>query len=151
MFSILFTLFIVMLFQVALVLLFTFLAFNIPSHGSLVWVVIAVLLVGLEGMAYGLFISAICNDENIAVMIAMGSFYPNLLLSGIIWPVEAMPYYLRQLSYCLPLTLIANTMRCVLSRGWDIADNGIWDGYLVAIAWIVPVIFISSLFFKYKK
>lgn len=55
MFSILFTLFIVMLFQVALVLLFTFFAFNISCHGPLVWVVIAVLLVGLEGMAYGKF------------------------------------------------------------------------------------------------
>lgn len=151
MFSILFTLFIVMLFQVALVLLCTFLAFNISCLGSLVWVVIAVILVGLEGMSYGLFISSIVNDENIAMMIAMGSFYPNLLLSGIIWPVEAMPYVLRHLSYCLPLTLIANTMRCVLSRGWSIVDHGIWNGYLVAIAWIIPVIFIASVFFRYKK
>ncbi|GIY27979.1 ABC transporter G family member 20 [Caerostris extrusa] len=151
MFSILFTLFIVMLVQVALVLVFTFQAFSIPYRGPLVWVIISVLLVGLEGMAYGLFISSIVNDENIAMMIAMGSFYPNLLLSGIIWPVEAMPYYLRQFSYCLPLTLMANTMRSVLSRGWTITDNNIWDGYLVALAWILPVILISSFFFKYKK
>ncbi|GFQ97664.1 ABC transporter G family member 20, partial [Trichonephila clavata] len=98
-----------------------------------------------------LFISSIVNDENIAMMIAMGSFYPNLLLSGIIWPVEAMPYYLTKLSYCLPLTLMANTMRSILSRGWTISDNGIWDGYLMALAWIFPVILISSIFFRFKK
>ncbi|KAF8781921.1 ABC transporter G family member 23 like protein [Argiope bruennichi] len=119
--------------------------------GSSHRVVIAVLLTGLEGMSYGLFISSIVNDENIAMMIAMGSFYPNLLLSGIIWPVEAMPYYLRQFSYCLPLTLIANSMRSILSRGWTITDHGIWDGFLVCLAWIFPVILIASLFFRYKK
>ena len=52
-FSILFTLFVVMVFQVALVLICTFLAFNISCLGSWVWVVICVLLAGLEGMAYG--------------------------------------------------------------------------------------------------
>ncbi|GFU24645.1 ABC transporter G family member 20 [Nephila pilipes] len=150
-FSMLFTLFLVMLVQVVLVLFLTFQAFSIPCRGPLIWVVIAVLLVGLEGMSYGLFISSIVNDENIAMMIAMGSFYPNLLLSGIIWPVEAMPYYLTKLSYCLPLTLMANTMRSILSRGWTITDNGIWDGYLVALAWIFPVILISSIFFRFKK
>ncbi|XP_054710779.1 LOW QUALITY PROTEIN: ABC transporter G family member 20-like [Uloborus diversus] len=150
-FSILLTLFLTMLLQVALVLLCTFQAFSIPSRGPIMWVVVAVLLVGLEGMAYGLFISAIVNDENIAMMIAMGSFYPNLLLSGIIWPVEAMPHYLRELSYCLPLTLIADSMRSILSRGWTITDNGIWMGYIVTICWIVPIIMISTLFFKYKK
>ncbi|GFQ79180.1 ABC transporter G family member 20, partial [Trichonephila clavata] len=70
-----------MLVQVALVLFFTFQAFSIPYRGPLIWVIVAVLLVGLEGMSYGLFISSIVNDENIAMMIAMGSFYPNLLLS----------------------------------------------------------------------
>ncbi|XP_071035907.1 ABC transporter G family member 20 isoform X1 [Parasteatoda tepidariorum] len=150
-FSIFFSLFIVMLLQVTLVLIFTFLVFNIPTLGPLIWVIIAVLLVGLEGMSYGLFISSIVNDENIAMMIAMGSFYPNLLLSGIIWPVEAMPHYLRQFSYCLPMTLVADSMRSVLSRGWTITENDIWVGYLVTLAWIFPVILISVFFFKIKK
>ena len=31
-------------------------------------------------MAFGLMISAICEEENSATMLALGSFYPNLLL-----------------------------------------------------------------------
>ena len=34
----------------------------------------------------------ICQD---AIQLSLGSFYPNLLLSGIIWPLEGMPDYLR--------------------------------------------------------
>ena len=30
-----------------------------------------------------------------AIQLSLGSFYPNLLLSGIIWPLEGMPDYLR--------------------------------------------------------
>ena len=35
----------------------------------------------------------ICHQD--AIQLSLGSFYPNLLLSGIIWPLEGMPDYLR--------------------------------------------------------
>ena len=46
-------------------------------------------------MAFGLLVSALCDNEQDAIQLALGSFYPNLLLSGIIWPLEGMPQYLR--------------------------------------------------------
>ena len=46
-------------------------------------------------MAFGLLVSALCDNEQDAIQLALGSFYPNLLLSGIIWPLEGMPDYLR--------------------------------------------------------
>lgn len=36
---------------------------------------------------------------------------------GIIWPLEAIPEWLRYISICLPQTYAAEAMRCVLSRG----------------------------------
>jgi hypothetical protein len=80
-------------------------------------------------MAFGLMISAICEEENSATMLALGSFYPNLLLvsdsklnfkamnllevmnfifslkSGTVWPTQAMPVYIRYFSYLLPQTI----------------------------------------------
>jgi ABC-type polysaccharide/polyol phosphate export permease len=53
-----------------------------------------------------------------AIQLALGSFYPNLLLSGIIWPLEGMPQVLRYLSYVLPQTFACEAMRGILSRGW---------------------------------
>ena len=40
-----------------------------------------------------------------------------LLFLGIIWPLEAIPEWLRYISICLPQTYAAEAMRCVLSRG----------------------------------
>ena len=61
----------------------------------MVWVVSLTILQGICGMAFGLLVSALCDNEQDAIQLALGSFYPNLLLSGIIWPLEGMPQYLR--------------------------------------------------------
>ena len=68
---------------------------QVPARGPMVWVVTITILQGICGMAFGLLVSALCDNEQDAIQLALGSFYPNLLLSGIIWPLEGMPQYLR--------------------------------------------------------
>jgi len=48
----------------------------------------------------------------------MGTFFPSMLLSGVIWPIEAIPEWLRYISYALPTTWAAESMRSVMLRGW---------------------------------
>jgi hypothetical protein len=52
-------------------------------------------LLGMAGMLYGLFLSSICADEQECVQYSTGSFFPVMLLSGILWPVEGIPGFLR--------------------------------------------------------
>ena len=49
----------------------------------------------MAGMLYGLFLSSICADEQECVQYSTGSFFPVMLLSGILWPVEGIPGFLR--------------------------------------------------------
>ena len=53
------------------------------------------ILQGICGTTIGLIISAVCETQQDATQIALGIFYPNLILSGIIWPIESMPVVLR--------------------------------------------------------
>lgn len=46
---------IVMVVQILLVLVFTFLVFDIPSRGPFIWVILLLLLQGCTGMAFGEF------------------------------------------------------------------------------------------------
>ena len=39
------------------------------------------------------------------MQLSIGSFYPNLLLSGILWPLEGMPLALQYIAKFLPNTL----------------------------------------------
>ena len=64
-----------------------------------------------------MLISAIVRDENEAMEAAVGSVFPAMLLSGIIWPVEGMPAWVKFLSNFSPLTHNAEAIRSVASRG----------------------------------
>ena len=66
-----------------------------PNEGSLFLVFLLTMLQGICGTTIGLIISAVCDTQQDATQIALGIFYPNLILSGIIWPVESMPTVLR--------------------------------------------------------
>jgi len=142
---------IVMIVQILLVLVFTFLVFDIPSRGPFIWVILLLLLQGMTGMAFGLVVSATCHQENTAVMMILGTFYPNLILSGIIWPLEAMPYWIRWFSYIQPQTLPTETLRHVLSRGWGITEYGVYIGFVVTIGWMLFFLVAAAIIFRINK
>lgn len=143
--------FLVMFVQVAGLLVFTFIVFEIPSRGPFVWVVLLTLLQGCCGMIYGLVISSMCVEENSAIMLALGSFYPNLLLSGVVWPTQAMPYYMRYLSYGLPQTIPTESLRCILSRGWGITHTEVWLGFVVSGAWCAIFLLFAAVAFRLRN
>lgn len=142
---------VVMIIQISLVLAFTFFVFEIPSHGPFFWVVLLILLQGCTGMGFGLLVSAVCEEENTAVMMLVGTFYTNIILAGIIWPLEAMPHWLRWVSYAQPQTLPTETLRNILSRGWGISETGVYVGFLVTIGWLIVFLCAAGLCMRYTK
>ena len=136
--------------QIFLLLIFTFLVFEIPSRGPFFWVILLTLLQSSCGMAFGLMISAMTKEETSATMLALGSFYPNLLLSGTVWPTQAMPDAMRYFAYCLPQTLPIESLRYVLSRGWDITYPEVATGFAVTIAWTSFFLIAAVVIFKAK-
>jgi ABC-type multidrug transport system permease subunit len=117
--------------QVSLLLLVAVLVFSIPCHGNVLTILGLTLLLGMAGMLYGLFLSSICADEQECVQYSTGSFFPVMLLSGILWPVEGIPGVLRYLALSLPTTWAATALRDLMARGWGWANDSVWQAYLV--------------------
>ncbi|KAL1137921.1 hypothetical protein AAG570_009616 [Ranatra chinensis] len=150
-FSHVITQFVVMCGQTALVLIFMILVFGVECKGDIFSVILLTILQGLCGMCFGFVISAICELERNAIQLALGSFYPTLLLSGVIWPVEGMPVVLRYVSACLPLTMATTSLRSMLTRGWTIVESDVYLGFISTIIWIVLFLTISLLVLKFKR
>ncbi|XP_071958454.1 ABC transporter G family member 20-like isoform X2 [Antedon mediterranea] len=74
--------FVIIAVQTAIVLVFILLIFDVPNEGSLLMVIVLTLFQGLNGMAYGLFVSSVCDNEISAMQLSLGSFYPLILMSG---------------------------------------------------------------------
>lgn len=81
-----------------------------PILGNPVLVVFLLLLLGTSAMNFGLLISSVVSSEIEAMQLSLATFFPSLLLSGIIWPLEAIPIGLRYISYTLPTTWAASKL-----------------------------------------
>ncbi|XP_053619497.1 ABC transporter G family member 23 isoform X2 [Plodia interpunctella] len=145
------TQFVVMCGQTALVLVFMISVFGVKNNGNIVFVIMLTLLQGLCGMCFGFVISAACELERNAIQLALGSFYPTLLLSGVIWPIEGMPWILRYVSLCLPLTLATTSLRSILTRGWPLTDPDVYMGFISTLAWIALFLVVTLTILKFKR
>lgn len=145
------TQFFVMCGQTALVLIFMILVFEVECRGDIFLVIVITILQGLCGMCFGFVISAICELERNAIQLALGSFYPTLLLSGVIWPIEGMPTALRYISTFLPLTLATTSLRSIMTRGWNMSEPDVYFGFISTMVWIAIFLTISLLVLKFKR
>ncbi|XP_038163354.1 ABC transporter G family member 23 isoform X3 [Cyprinodon tularosa] len=136
--------------QIVLMLLFILLVFKIPNEGSLFLVVCLIVLQGVTGISFGLVISAGIDDEQSANQAALGIFYPNLILSGIIWPVECIPYPLRYLSLVLPQTYASESLRCIMYRGWGLSEMMVWRGFAVTLGWNTFFLILATVILKLR-
>ncbi|XP_073683279.1 ABC transporter G family member 23 [Garra rufa] len=136
--------------QIIFLLIFILLVFKIPNEGSLALVISLIVLQGVTGISFGLVISSAIDDEQSANQAALGIFYPNLIISGVIWPVECIPYPLRYLSLVLPQTYASEALRCIMYRGWGLSRMMVWRGFAVTIGWNTFFLMLATVILKLR-
>ncbi len=130
--------------QLFALLFFALVVFKLPMEGSLLLVMVIALTLGMVGMMFGLVIAAAADSEDAANQMVLGTFFPALLLSGVIWPLEAIPVPLNWISTALPTTWAASAMRSVMTRGWGLAAPEIYTSFLVQLGWMVFLFYFAS-------
>uniref|UniRef100_T1KY65 Uncharacterized protein n=2 Tax=Tetranychus urticae TaxID=32264 RepID=T1KY65_TETUR len=141
----------IILIQTILLLFTIFVIFQIDLNGSVISVTVLTLLQGIAGMSFGFLISALCYEEQSAMLISVGSFYPNLILCGILWPLEAMPDFMRDMSYLMPQTLAIKSMRYIITRGWEFTRFEVYIGFFATGCWILIFNILAVIIFAVKK
>ncbi|MHB1161114.1 MAG: ABC transporter permease [Chloroflexota bacterium] len=103
--------------QVTLALLVGTLWFQVEIAGSLLLLMAlsVVFLVGSLGI--GLFVSTVSKTQSQALQMAMVMIVPSFVLSGFVFPREAMPAILYYLSYLIPLTYFLKILRGIFLKG----------------------------------
>lgn len=134
--------------QMSVVLLLGRVVFDVPITGSMP------LLFGLTfffiaaNLALGLFFSTLAKTQQQAMQMSFFFLLPNILLSGFMFPFEAMPRPAQWLALGLPLTHYLRIVRGLVLKGSgfrDVATEVVW---LSAI--LVGLIALASLRFRKK-
>lgn len=116
--------------QVSVVIAISVWGFDIPVEGSILLLFAVCLLLGWAAMCLGLVVSGKAKSEFQAMQINMPMIFPALLLSGILWPVEALPDWLQPVAWALPTTWTAEACRSIMVRGWGLESEVIWMAFL---------------------
>ena len=103
--------------QAVEVLVFALAVLRIQNHGNVLLIFGMEALMAIAAVNLGIFLSMFARSEFQAVQFIPLVIVPQVLLSGIIFPVSSEPAPLQWLSNVLPLTYAVNGMRDVMVKG----------------------------------
>jgi ABC-2 type transport system permease protein len=107
------------LIQATLVLLIARFAFHIEPSGSLWSLAIGTLVFSVANVALGFLFSCVARQQMQAMQMTFFFFLPSSLLSGFMFPFEAMPRWAQLLAEALPLTHYLRIVRGLVLRDVD--------------------------------
>jgi ABC-2 type transport system permease protein len=108
--------------QVVLVLGLGALLFQVPIRGSMLDLGVGALPFLTAMLCMGLVISSVAQTQFQATQMAFFFFLPSMLLSGFMFPFEAMPRPAQWIGELLPLTHFLRIVRGVLLKGAPITS-----------------------------
>eukprot|EP00095_Tigriopus_kingsejongensis_P012232 snap_masked-scaffold87_size395581-processed-gene-0.5 protein:Tk12232 transcript:snap_masked-scaffold87_size395581-processed-gene-0.5-mRNA-1 annotation:"abc transporter g family member 20-like" len=139
----------VMTVQTVLMLLYVIFVFQIPTTGSLALITILTILQGFCGMANGLLVSALSRSEEMGIYLCLATFFPNMTLSGIFWPLEGMPMWMQSIAWWLPQTYACEALRQIFFKGWGIEQ--VYVAFLVTTGWTGLFLVLAVVLFKLRR
>jgi ABC-2 type transport system permease protein len=132
--------------QVGILLTVAILLFDIMVVGNPLIAFLIASLLAVVSVSLGILLSSLAHRESQAIQFFPLIILPVFLLSGVFWPREAMPLWLRPLSFFIPVTYAVDALRSVLIRGWGIMD--IWVQILALIGF--AAIFLTGAVYMLK-
>lgn len=121
--------------------------FNVAVQGSLILLLVLGGLFVICSLAIGMLISTFAKNQGQAMLAMMVVIMPTFLLTGFIFPREAMPGIIYYIGYGIPLTYFLNILRGIILKGVDISF--LWKD--IAALTLFTLFLITSAILRFKK
>lgn len=133
--------------QVLLLLVVAIVVFNILVVGNVLLAFLAVAILAVTCQALGILLSSLAKRPEQAMQFFPFVVLPAFLLSGVFWPIQAIPYWLRPFSYLVPPTYAVDACRAVMLKGWGL--DKIWPDLVALI--IFAILFLGLAVWTLKR
>jgi len=134
--------------QITIALLIGVLVFHVPIKGSLFQLYLLTLFFITASLGLGILISNIAKTQMQAMQLAFFILLPSILLSGFMFPREAMPKIIYYLGDLLPLTFYLDIIRGIVLKG--IGFSYLIGQVIALLVFSIVLLMISTLKFKKK-
>jgi ABC-2 type transport system permease protein len=126
--------------QAAVLLLFTVFMLQVQYTGNLLSIFVVTLALVLGAVNLGIFLSAFARNELQAIQFIPLVILPQVLLSGLLWPVQDMPGWLQAIARIMPLTYAIEALTDIMIRGKSLAATWVALAVLFGFAALVAVL-----------
>lgn len=123
--------------QAAMVLILSRALFDLPVRGNVLALIMCVPLFAAAHVMFGFVIAARTRQAMQAVQATVAFYFPAMLLSGFLYPFEALPPWARTIGNLLPLTHFIRAARDCLLHGSSAAT-------IVAHMWPVALFLVAA-------
>jgi len=96
--------------------------FGVPFRGSAATFALGALLFVFVTLGLGVLISSVSQTQGQAIQLAVMTLLPQVLLSGLVFPLAAVTIGVRWIAYILPLTYFTEISRGVMLRAQPITS-----------------------------
>lgn len=110
------------LIQMSIILGLGHLIFDVPLNGTIAQLLLGTLLFIAASLTLGLIISTIATTQLQAMQMTIFIILPTILLSGFMFPFEAMPKPAQWIAELLPATHFMRIIRAIVLRGGQLSD-----------------------------
>ena len=114
--------------QVTVILILGRFVFDVPVRGSLVLLYVITMPFIVASLALGLFVSTVVRTQVQAMQLSFVFILPTVLLSGFMFPREAMPVFAQWLGAVFPITYYLRVLRGILLKG--VGAEALWHDTL---------------------
>lgn len=136
------------LFDVTVILLVGVFWFKVPVSGSVLLLMSISFLFLLGALGIGLFISTVAKTQLQAMQVTMALILPSVLLSGFMFPRDAMPVIIQWIGYVFPITYFLEVLRGIMLKG--IGLEYLWQQTLILALFGIGILTLAALRFKKK-
>ena len=121
--------------------------FNISITGNFGFLCFASMIFILCSLGIGLLISILCQTQVQAIQLTVAIFLPSLLLTGFVFPLEPMPWFIKIISYSLPLTYYLDIIRGVVIKG--VGGSELW--FQTGVLSVMALGMLSTSILRFNK
>jgi ABC-2 type transport system permease protein len=95
--------------------------FGVAIHGNIILVFGLLLLGVFSFVGLGVVITSFAKDQETAQMMMTTLMFPMMFLSGVLFPIQQMPWFMQSIARFLPLTYASDALRKVMVLGADVS------------------------------
>ena len=129
--------------NVATVLIAAYAVFRVPFRGSVALLLFASLLYAMVSLALGVLIASRTDSQRAAMLAAMLiTMMPNMLLSGMVFPLASLPGWLYPLTFIVPARWFIVISRGVMLKGAGLSH--LWPS-MAALSVMLLVLLVAAI------